>query len=155
MRLMRKLLLHICYSNSSILSLYMTLRATKVALISFVRRILILLSIRISDKTIQRCFAIFGEVWYADCLLFYLQQTEQSGVAVTLQNFIRKVLGSNLGRYIGSPVFSWILLLLLCKRRYSIRLSHDRFFRNYFHFVIYHSSYHATIYNLDTDSTGK
>jgi Na+/melibiose symporter-like transporter len=92
MRLIRKLLLlHVCYSNS-VLSLYVISRAIKTALISFIRRVLIFYLIYfINQNNLQENSTLICYLWgslICRLLLFYLQQTEQSGVALKLQTFL-------------------------------------------------------------------
>jgi hypothetical protein len=73
-------------------------------------------------------------------------------VAVTLWACIRETLGSNLYKDAAYPDGSFRGYHQLLHENTGIvsRLGYDRFLPNPFPFIIYQSSYHSTIYSIDT-----
>jgi hypothetical protein len=84
---------------------------------------------------------------YVTCPTTAKRFTEQVGLALILYTCIREALSSNrLGYRLPSPSrHAWVVS----------RLDHDRFFPNYFQFIIHQSSFHPMLCILYTDSFSK
>jgi hypothetical protein len=77
-------------------------------------------------------------------------ETERVNVAVTVLTCIGEVLGSNLG---WGRLFVIFLGPVASFRDNAS--SHGRVLPNPFQFIIHLSSYHSTLYNIDTDDAAK